>query len=709
MSGPLAVSLTADISKYTAAMTRARDLAARHATDIASNFQNAAGKIDVAFAALESGKGLAALASVPSLARNAVLAFAGFAAIKLVLEETARAAKAAEERLAALVKIAQTARGAGVGTTFLQSLTGQARDLGVEAGKLTAMLEKAREASTVRIGEGGAAASSAIADRLRQNVMAGNLAQVDLNRFTGADSQEARIRVILDLLDQLRAKGAQTAALDIGERMFGAEFANQLRTGVDMIGAMRRALDGLAVGDQGRIIPPEEIQRAQAIKAQLDEITDKMETALVPLNRDIALWQAQQLQGWVDIKSQLADVVALAGKLYGVLQSVGAAMGRLGSAAPFKAMRDFLDSAGMIDQGEVTRLNRMLNGGASADAPAVPTDASAGGPLLISGIGKGRRTDTSRSLPSLTPARGGGGASTASEVSEIERFVNKLEKSAAALKAEADAFGLSNAAKATAIALAKATEIATQNGTTLTDAQTAAITKAASSASAYKDKLADLDQAQRQSAELARTLGNALSDSFADAILEGKSFSSILEDLQKQLLRMAIRAAFTGEGPLAGLFGTAPSASAGTGAVGGLAGMLRGVLGFAEGGMIQGPGTGTSDSILARVSTGEFIVNARATARHRDVLQAINSGNTPRFAKGGMVGGGSIAPASGAAPAAPNVISIAPTINLTASGGTDAQNSDLAARIGKQVENSMRGIAAGEIRAAMRPGGMMNR
>lgn len=68
---------------------------------------------------------------------------------------------------------------------------------------------------------------------------------------------------------------------------------------------------------------------------------------------------------------------------------------------------------------------------------------------------------------------------------------------------------------------------------------------------------------------------------------------------------------------------------------------------YPDGGFIQGPGSGTSDSILTllgsgnvvRTSNTEFIVNARETARHRRLLELINSGQLPRFAKGGSVGG----------------------------------------------------------------------
>ena len=55
-------------------------------------------------------------------------------------------------------------------------------------------------------------------------------------------------------------------------------------------------------------------------------------------------------------------------------------------------------------------------------------------------------------------------------------------------------------------------------------------------------------------------------------------------------------------------------------------------------GMITGPGTGTSDSILMPARAGDFIVNAAATARNRPLLDAMVSGRSQaRFAAGGQV------------------------------------------------------------------------
>jgi hypothetical protein len=71
----------------------------------------------------------------------------------------------------------------------------------------------------------------------------------------------------------------------------------------------------------------------------------------------------------------------------------------------------------------------------------------------------------------------------------------------------------------------------------------------------------------------------------------------------------------------------------------------------AEGGVVSGPGTGTSDSIPARLSRGEFVVRAAVVERPGmlEALGAINRGlHTPvlagserarRFADGGLVPG----------------------------------------------------------------------
>lgn len=102
-------------------------------------------------------------------------------------------------------------------------------------------------------------------------------------------------------------------------------------------------------------------------------------------------------------------------------------------------------------------------------------------------------------------------------------------------------------------------------------------------------------------------------------------------------------------------------------AVAGMASMVAAVMallgkGFATGGLVRGPGTGTSDSIPARLSAGEYVVRAAAVRSiGTGALDAINGLKRPptvvsgrmAFAAGGLVPAASSA--AGTQPQAPGV------------------------------------------------------
>ena len=62
-------------------------------------------------------------------------------------------------------------------------------------------------------------------------------------------------------------------------------------------------------------------------------------------------------------------------------------------------------------------------------------------------------------------------------------------------------------------------------------------------------------------------------------------------------------------------------------------------LGFQRGGEVAGPGTSTSDSILARLSDGEFVVRSAVVERLGvDFFERLNAGMLPAFQGGGFAG-----------------------------------------------------------------------
>ena len=84
---------------------------------------------------------------------------------------------------------------------------------------------------------------------------------------------------------------------------------------------------------------------------------------------------------------------------------------------------------------------------------------------------------------------------------------------------------------------------------------------------------------------------------------------------------------------------------------------------YASGGHVRGPGTGTSDSIIARLSNGEYVMRAAAVRKWGvAALDRLNGLQLPKFATGGLVGD-MVANAPMAGPASIG------TVNLTLPGG----------------------------------------
>lgn len=140
-------------------------------------------------------------------------------------------------------------------------------------------------------------------------------------------------------------------------------------------------------------------------------------------------------------------------------------------------------------------------------------------------------------------------------------------------------------------------------------------------------------------------------NTFEDLWRSGGDLGSVFDTLTGKIADMATQALLLGEGPLAQFFGTANGGGLIDLALGAFMPNLKPAQALAEGGMVYGRGSGTSDQVPLWGSSGEFMVNARATAKNRTLLEMINAGaDIPGFASDGMIGG---AANSGSAPAQP--------------------------------------------------------
>ena len=164
----------------------------------------------------------------------------------------------------------------------------------------------------------------------------------------------------------------------------------------------------------------------------------------------------------------------------------------------------------------------------------------------------------------------------------------------------------------------------------------------------------------RESLDGVLTAEQERAKAFATGILQdvraADSLADAIDRIRDRLLDLAFDSAFDAIAEqFAKAFAPAGGATGGGGIFGQVIGGIVGAFGggggvqAATGGLIRGPGTGTSDSIPARLSDGEFVVRASAvTPETLPFLDAINRGPTiPRFASGGLIGSGPTGSANG--------------------------------------------------------------
>lgn len=197
---------------------------------------------------------------------------------------------------------------------------------------------------------------------------------------------------------------------------------------------------------------------------------------------------------------------------------------------------------------------------------------------------------------------------------------------------------------------------------------------------------------QKNLADAGQFFEQQIGGALMNVITGAQSAQEAIQQLLASIGQALLQAALLGTGPLGGLVGGK--------------GIFAGVF-AADGGYISGPGTSTSDSIPARLSDGEFVVNAMATTKHRPLLEAVNSGRVLSFAKGGGVDGkqgtGLVVGNTS------NVFSAPITINVEGGSRGKEADTEFANKLGQHVEDLLDTKMSEFASKQMRNGGMFNR
>ncbi len=219
---------------------------------------------------------------------------------------------------------------------------------------------------------------------------------------------------------------------------------------------------------------------------------------------------------------------------------------------------------------------------------------------------------------------------TRASIADMELEISTLGKSAYAIEYARTRQELLNAAKAA--------------GRKESAGLTQEIEEQARAYALVAQKLDDAGRIQQDNLDLQREFGNQAMTSISALIRGTASWNDVLGDTLDMMSQLVLKAALLGEGPLAGLMGTSGGGLISTlmgglsgGSGGGSIGLYSrgGPVHAATGGRIAGPGTGTSDSIPAMLSNGEYVVKAAATKKYGALLEAINSGAVRHLAGGG--------------------------------------------------------------------------
>jgi lambda family phage tail tape measure protein len=203
-----------------------------------------------------------------------------------------------------------------------------------------------------------------------------------------------------------------------------------------------------------------------------------------------------------------------------------------------------------------------------------------------------------------------------------------------------------------------------------------------------------LKQAQQYFAE-------SFTSSLSGLLTGTTTFNGALRNLLNNLVDAALQASLLGKGPLAGLFGMSEG--------GGIFGAL---FGFSGGGYT---GDGGKYQPAGVVHRGEFVMSAQAVRRIGvGNLEAAHRSALKGFASGGYVGNAPhqldrFTGRSSASGGAAQNITISAPVTVNAQGGDPAQNADLAKRVGKEMENTMRGVVVDELRKQMKSSNMLGR
>jgi len=668
----LVVSLEARLNKYEKDMARAGRVTndnfrkmEHRSTRFSQSVVKSTSRINAALSSTAARVG-----SLSKLAGFSVLTAGAVAALAPVLSISAALMKA-RDAVTSFDKIAKNAKATGLDSDFYQGLIHGADLAGVGVESLNQSL-----IAFYRNSGFAAAGKGELVEKLK--VLNPEL----LKSIQLASTQAERFQLVADAVKNAKSEtqGAAIASAAFGES--GARMVELLKKGADGLDAM-----AAEAKDLGLVIDREILAKSEAMNDQLSIATRIMD--------------AEFKKALVDLAPILVSTARLAADVAGAIRQIVDAMRDVENKTA-RGLQDRLAGLGMervgvenqlLEAKDRQRNNTSVIAGAEGKLDTktlqlqerLSAISSEEERILAELKRRQDRPEPAVVVPEVpgVPATGTGGGPRNEAAKSALREAEAVQKLIDELKAERAELGMSDVAREQSRALRRA-------GAAATGEQRQEIGRLIEAINAEKE-------AQEQAAATATFFRDSTYQAFTDLIPVIETGNAALDGFINRLIEAVAQAALLGQGPLAGIFG-----GAGTGIIGSL-------FGFADGGYT---GDGGRDQPAGIVHRGEFVMSKRATRNIGvDQLTALHRGATRGFADGGYVGNAPSIRKPDLQPANQNVaqvISISAPINIEGSSGTPEQNDDLVKKMARQLEGTMRGVVADELRQQMRPGAMLN-
>lgn len=529
-----------------------------------------------------------------------------------------------------LIDLGEKAQKLDVGAGFLKSFESLGPKVQATADQMDAALSKAASFLKMNWGQDNNSLSKLFNDITATGAAgAGGLKSTAL--ADTATTTEERIKAAVAGMKELDELGLHLASLKVGDAVFGPEFMERLRTGQTTIAQFSADLEAAS---QKEVLNQDQVDRAIALNRAISDTKQAIADAWA-VNVDFSAAATLLNEIWLKILQTVLYLVQTLNDAISSVTAFGAAvLSSIGGAfdVAYSKATALLSTLGIIAKQQAAV---EVQGPPEAAGPA-PQKITGRDLGYVSTVVDGRKFDK----PAAAAKQAKQAATEA--ISSYDNLIQKTKDHIAELDLEAQYVGKDADAVIKLKLANQLARAAQKDGTEVTAEMRAEWDRLGDTLAASTKRLEESKRAFEQMKEGQRELASEFTDFADDLILGGKKMGEAFASLAKTLSSNALKAVISGEGPLAGLLGTASTEK---GQIGGLLGGRFNLSSLFGGGSnaagsplpgAQGPSM-PSSSLFGGLFDSDKITSALGLGAETGIGKALGDALKPQKAGGGIL------------------------------------------------------------------------